>query len=208
VTLQSAFAESSKRWAAGTRSFVLRLAILRDFYRQLHGLRTQCLSEDQSGNMQLVESWMERVRLLRSSNNLPDLDDNLAAILSPNQKISSIPGKPQLTPLSGSLRSSLERNDRDWERAIAAKAIEEGWSFWSVDAKIELHSAEKWHQNFVESLWPGGISLFVEQIAPSDAQGWYGRWTMVIKPGLDPRTEFKSKTFLPSDWKHLFPEDF
>ena len=209
MTLAEVLAESSARWLASAGSTALRLAVLRDFYRLLHGLRTQYLTEDSGGKMQLLEAWMERARLLRSAANLPELGDHFETILSPKQKIIPSTSKPQISMLPDFLRIPLERADRDWERAIAARAFEEKWTFWSLESRIEIHSAERWHYGLLNHLKAKGVSLFVEQIEISGGPGgsrlWHGRWIFIFVPGFNPQRDLSSEEFSPEQWKLLFP---
>ena len=186
-------ARSARRWsdtAQNPARLLLRVAILRDLGRDLHARKSQSLAESNTSQLQLLETWAERIRILRDR---AELDEDLPVLLAEDDLKPHAKKDRQLpSELYSALpKDKIERRDRAWEAAIAFEACSLGWRFWELDAWIELTSIELWHGTLQNQLWPNGILLYVDigqPPAPPHAPAWHGRWIVVLAPEIqDPQ---------------------
>lgn len=203
---QSLLDHAAERWKNFERSpnrDLLRLAILRDLVSALHAEKSRFLSQGNRDSAASLRNIEERLDELR---NCHPLDGTLSALISgkrkPEKRSRELP-----TGLFERLeRGKIERYDRQWEKALAAEALAQGWEIWSLETEVEISRVDDWNQKLVSRLWPKGIVLFVETVemhamaSPlpplTPPHFWKGRWICVI----DPLSEIRSEP----GWKPVF----
>lgn len=169
---------------------LIRLAILRDLLRDLHGERSKCLADGKKDLAQSFRGSEKQVEDLRTASPLAGkLNDTLANSAKAKRRTRLLP-----EALFGFIpRDKLERFDRTWEATLAAEAASLGWCFWSLDAWIDIREAERFQEDLASHLNPHGVILFAEsaqeqapsQTALDQPAGpvlWHGRWYVVLKP--------------------------
>ena len=199
--------KAGQRWRLCSQSedvTLLRLAILRDFVRELHSQKSQCLAVGKRQELPALKLWESRAEKLRDCS---PLDDDLKGLHSGDLKIKK---RTRLLPealFTVIDREKLERYDRQWEATLAAEGTSRGWRFWSVQVEIEIPEVEAWNRKFSEQLWPHGIVLFVESVetTPVDSPIWTGRWLVMIHPRFRSPQEVAPLASDPAThWKLLF----
>lgn len=206
---EALLAEYSDRWnqcEGPPGGGVLRLAVLRDLSRELHAEKSRCLAEGRRKGVDDLRPLEARIDELRNAASLESAG-TLESLVASGQPIRK---RTRLIPVglfAAIPRDRLERFDRLWEGAIAAEACARGWSFWILQAWVEIALAEDFHRALGELLWPRGVILFAESAAAgptgqavsarspmSAAQEnrscdlasplWAGLWTMVFSPDV------------------------
>lgn len=157
---------------------ILRLSILREFWNAIHSEKSNCLARGRKPETRLLKQWEHAIEQLRSCSPLEgDLLDLIAGSNTAKKRTRLIPE----SLFSAIEREKLERYDRAWEAAIASEACSLKWSFWSLQAWVELILVEEWSQRLNEQVWPHGVTLFVEtDQAPPSGSLWKGRWILVL----------------------------
>jgi hypothetical protein len=163
---------------------LLRLALLRDLIRRLHAEKSACMARGQKAESQAFGETEKRLTELRGAATLDAPLDELLLRTSPIRR------RTRLLPEalhSFIPKDRFDRYDRQWETAIAAEALSQGWRFWMLDAWVRIADAEEWHHQLGEHLHPHGLILFAESApdalaahAPPDL--WHGQWHIVLKP--------------------------
>lgn len=166
-------------------SDLLRLALLREIFRELHASKSRLLATGRREEARSCDRMEKRVDELRQSGSFPG---DLGALLSSNE-----PLKKKSRPLPQALTRVIEpeklnRYDRAWESTIAAEAFARGWNFWRLEAWVEINGIESWNQRLSERLWPEGIVLWVES-GKFEPPRWQGQWLIVMDPGRESPSE-------------------
>lgn len=164
---------------------LLRLAVLRELWREVHAQKSRLLAKGQRSDLARLKPIEVGLDALRMAHKL---DAPLRELLS------SIPiGKAKTRLLPETLfnvidREKLERYDRAWEWALASEALALGWNIWALYAWVEIAQAETWHQALEHQLNPHGIILFAESTpsGPDEEKHpesvWHGRWIIPLEP--------------------------
>jgi hypothetical protein len=176
---------------------ILKLALLRRLFRDLHAHQSQVLAQNpdeahsllSKKNLELLEKKIESLREMDLS------DASLSKLLkrSPGERSrgKSSPGKRKRKPLPAipenfELIKKLERPDRRWEQALAFEAKLLDWRFWNLEAQVLHSEVVLFHTQLEKTLWPKGVVLFVESIKSSQEDAWAGKWFTVCSPSFIP----------------------
>lgn len=198
------YAERWKRCSSKDGRVVLRLAILRDFMRELHAERSRALATDQREKAEGFKQWEEAIDALRGSPEIARPDSDLAQVFTGERK-GSKPGPPVLPQalVEAIGPERIQRYDREWEAAIAGEAYRSGWGFWTVDVWVRVAEAEHFDDNLGERISPHGAVLFAEAVgadSPVEGAEWLGRWWIVLESkwktpqfGIDALTSVRNR---------------
>jgi hypothetical protein len=216
--------EASERWrlAGGVpESDLLRLSIARDLMHALHAQKSRFLAQGQRDQASTLRDYEAKMEEIRTSAPLSAGLEEIFAGTAKLKKRTRILPEPLFSVLE---REKLERYDRTWEAALASESCHLGWSFWSLEARLDIQKIEEWNRRLAQRLWPGGIVLFVESISldpvrttpesgsaeKSNSTSWLGRWITLMHPRFQAAPTLLSEvnewpgTRAPIAWKLLF----
>lgn len=182
---------------------LLRMAILREASRKAHAVRDEELEK-------LLDSIRDKAESLEADS----IEKQLQTQISGTATILSTP-PPELAKILPP--EKLRRYDRKWETRLAVLALELGWSFWTLEADVQIEKAERFHSSLSQALWPHAVVLFVESL-PRESKypgGWNGCWTLVATADFAPAQlsvlELEglsdSAHHMAFSWHRLFPSD-
>lgn len=218
MKLQRLIESEETRWSETQLhpySQIFRTGILRDLSRSIHAERSRFLSEQTDSELPSLEKLESAMDSLL---NVDLSDARLDSIL--NQSAQKLAPLPSVLPneLKAAIPADkLDRFDRKWERRIAELAALSKWTFWTLDAWIQIFHAEKFHKAIAQALWLKGLVLFVESVpeARLDATAvpiWKGRWFTVFSPneansGPEILTSLPGLSMEPDQprWTRIFP---
>jgi hypothetical protein len=193
--------------AEGPDQTLLRISILRELIKTFHSEKSRFLARGLKTEAQLIKSYEAKIHLLRD---LPKLPDPLRAMIQDPIDEKTCSKKKRLLPellFQSISREKLTRYDRSWEAIIAAEATSLSWTFWHLEAWVEIHQIEEWDQTLQQKLWPHGLVLFTENAQSetptvNDSSLWQGRWFIGLHP------HFKNPQELSLNLEHWpgFPE--
>ncbi len=162
---------------------ILRRTLLRDFARFLHAERSRKIQKNAQ----------------ETPDELRDLDkkvDHLLEVELASRTFDALFANPWTLPrvprhISQGILQSLgpekfSRFDRKWEQQMVCDAIHGMWTFWNLDAWIEVLKAETFHEKLAKGLWPVAVVLFTESapgglekpLLRTDRPLWKGRWVI------------------------------
>lgn len=164
---------------------LLRLALLRELTRALHAEKSRVLAHGAKGEALELRAWEDKIHEVREATRL---DGKLSELLTTQRP----PGKrTRLLPaaLHTSIpRDRFERYDRQWEALLAAEGASQGWSFWALDAWVQIDQAETCDAALRDRLWPRAVVLFSESAdergAGIEGSEWHGRWLVLLHAQL------------------------
>lgn len=209
------FQKSAERWnrcAELPETSLLRLAVLRDIIHYLHAEGSRCLAQSgrsKAKGLSLIRPKVDALRYVDLTSG------SLLDVLSRTHHRKSVHRAlpEEIVSLIG--REKLQRYDRKWEAEMIAEAASCGWELWHLTASVRIESAEPFHRELCEALWPQAIVLFVEpaddspiSAGPAANAGWRGRWLITFKPGSDPAGQSLPSRGISTDpaiWTRLFP---
>ncbi len=166
---------------------LLRLAILRDLYREVHARISQpSATSSDTLALKILQPCLEA---LRDSRKLPENWDELfrTSTRPPSAPVSEPLSDPVLEAFG---RERILRYDRKWEAALATEARLAGWSLWTATLELKLTDVGAANDRLISELWPGGICLFCEPAPPTKNHAepkhgyWRGRWWIALEPSV------------------------
>jgi hypothetical protein len=173
---------------------LLRMAVLRDYARQLHAERSTCMAKGNIPRGHAIEDVEKKLEALRDRPELLAGDETLRELLLLRFQDTEA---PNTLPSSFAIpKDRLERYDRHWERAIALLAADDDWNVFAITATVQLKKVETFHERLSDQVWPDAVILFVEGLAESSTipKEWAGKWVGVARPGFAVSLERISKT--------------
>jgi predicted transcriptional regulator len=202
-----------ERWDSySTHRFrnLLRIALLRELARGLHSEKSACLAKGLRNDARTLGTWEKQIEELRDR---ADLNQGLPETIADTtaKKRSRILPEAIFSIIE---REKLERFDRLWEAALISEGLQQGWSLWSLDLRVQISFAEQSNKELNQKLFPNGLVLFAEsmQLGPnvsSSPEFWNGRWYVMLDSALgkpDSRLNIAGidKSSEPPRWKLLF----
>lgn len=219
---EQALEQGADKYQKATR--LLRLAIVRELVRQIHTLRSELLARGR-----LAEATELEYRELFFNYRFLEIRFEEArfreVFLASGRRTKPAPIVPAPLEFPITLAEflpteKLNRHDRRLESEMAREALKQGWSFWNLDAWVEVQRVEEWAKTLEQRLWPKGVILFVEsdgflqsfQVDGKERAFWHGRWTIITTPRVTDPTrdlamDFENWGAIPKDppaWKLLY----
>ncbi len=83
-------------------------------------------------------------------------------------------------------RLKLNEFGRDWERALAAQGLREGYNFYRIQLEIRVSEVESLHRWIESKLESTGASLFFESngLHGIDSGVWHALYFFMLEPGV------------------------
>jgi len=167
---------------------LLRLGLLRDLLRDLHTEKSRVLAGGKS-QAAMLESYRTTEQAIERLRSVSPLAGPIEPLLNEPREVRK---RTRLLPeaLFHSIpKQKFERFDRIWETAIAAEGVQLGWSFWELDAWIEVSAIQHWVERLSDAVSPHGILLFSEGAPPRPGEPapppeglWHGLFVLLLKP--------------------------
>lgn len=210
--------EYSSRWTESEQAAharILKLGILRDIHRRLHKERSKLLAEGRSD----VARSLTQVEASLYDLDLAALDHfGLQKLLSQTAILSDQRGSPKFPELPEQVfeflsKDKILRRDRIWDAWMLYCAHEMGWSLWTAHIWNKISTAENFHYQICDRLFPKAIGLLVEsdiqKFSEIGSHGdlWCGIWYVLSPdasrpPSLDvTQIEGYSAEPEPMSWK-------
>lgn len=95
-----------------------------------------------------------------------------------------------LRSLPETFRKKLGEFGRDWERALAARAVRDGFSFYRLPVSISVEGAASFHAWIESTLDAKGAALFFESDGAQALKGsvWDATFSFALRPGILPES--------------------
>ncbi len=209
-----------ERWSFCQNSdttHLLKLVLLREFYKETAAKRANCVAAGITKTADLLGKVEDTLRTHIYS---MEFSDSLDEILSGPANANNVGSSPDLpASLTAAIGvGKLDGANRDWDRIIAHQASMEGWVFGALTFTVATDDLDSWESRLHKSAWPTGCLLFSEKAEQAIAPGfWCGRWYLCYDSRFpSPDSWWKEIRNWPGsainpedeiDWKVLFPPD-
>lgn len=186
---------------------LLRLSLLRELSFRLHAEQSRLLAAGKKDDARTLKNDENHIDQLRLQNG-QEISSQMKKVF-PKEFLKLIPPE------------KLVRQDRHWECAMAAEALQIGWNFWTLTTTIRVYDLEPWHHAFQNGLWPHGVVLWAENAEEAPIKNskmnskansktktkkaplpspltetireptWRGNWTLIIRPEIKKADQLK-----------------